>query len=78
MADGSGGMILCLLIKEVNMDMQKEAFASLNNAVMIGKAMDKLLGQCFPSLYGEKRPCGAMPGDCSGVCDGCGNNPENS
>lgn len=60
------------------MDIQKEAENSLKTAIAVGQSMDKLMGQCFPALYGEARPCGAMPGDCSGVCSVCGNNPENS
>jgi len=59
------------------MDMREEAEISLNNAIMMGKSMDKLMAQCFPSLYGSVRPCGALPGDCSGECSVCGNNPEN-
>lgn len=42
--------------KEVSMDMREEAEISLNNAIIMGKAMDKLMGQCFPSL--------AMPHTC--------------
>ena len=59
------------------MDMREEAEISLANAITMGNAMNKLMGQCFPTLYGSVRPCGVRAGDCSGECSVCGNNPEN-
>lgn len=43
--------------------------SSRHDAELICKLLDK--------HFELQLPCGYMPGDCSGVCSVCGDNPEN-